>query len=57
MNFTYQIRNGKIYEYPLYYVWYIEQLNKYYDSYNLNYKNSFNRTKEWVIKNHPELLI
>lgn len=47
-------------------IWYLYYLKNNYkpymdpqkpDSHNENLKNSFVRTKDWVLQNHPELML
>ncbi len=38
--------------------WYLHYLkNNYMDHWDLHLKNSFMRTKKWLLQNHPELLL
>ena len=66
MNYKYTIKDENIYEYELEneskrgYIWKIEYLKNEYDKNPLieqKTEDSFNRTRNWLKENHPEVLI
>lgn len=68
MKYNYDIKDQNVYEYELEheskrgYVWKIEYLKTEYHKNPLieqgqKLEDSFNRTRNWLIKNHPEHLI
>ena len=68
MKYNYDIKDQNVYEYELEneskrgYIWKIEYLKTEYDKNPLvergqKLEDSFNRTRNWLIKNHPEYLI
>jgi len=63
MNYTYEIINDSITEIGVTEIgvlnlnWSIKSLRNFHPNPELTVSDSFNRTREWVLENHPELLI
>jgi len=64
MNYTYEIENDGVTEIGVTEIgvlnlnWSIKSLrNQFHPNPELSVSDSFNRTRKWVLENHPELLI